>query len=188
MNNADLILYAALKEFAARGYSAVGVQEIVDAVGVTKPTLYHYFAGKQGLLQEIIKRKTVGFLQSFIQASEYEHDLTFSLQKMMNAILAFAIEDPTFFRYFSSLRYAPVDSVEKACVTPTYELIDSRLRALFLSSVTEHGNLRAKEELQTVTFWGFATEIALLVLDGKMEVNGETVYRSLHQFEYGIYT
>jgi len=35
------LLNNALKLFAARGWDAVGVQEIVDASGVTKPTLYH---------------------------------------------------------------------------------------------------------------------------------------------------
>jgi TetR/AcrR family transcriptional regulator len=188
MNNADLIIATALKEFSTRGYEAVGVQEIVDIVGVTKPTLYHYFNGKRGLLEAIIKRNVSGFLQAFTQASEYQYDLTYSLQKMLTVILEFAQTDSVFFKYFSSLRYAPRDSVEKACVTPAFDLIDSRLRQLFLSSVAEHGNLRGKEEIQAVTFWGFAVEIVSLVLDGKMEVNTNTVYHALHQFEHGIYS
>ncbi len=36
------ILCHALQLFASRGYDATGVQEIVEAAGVTKPTLYHY--------------------------------------------------------------------------------------------------------------------------------------------------
>ena len=187
MNNYDLILSTALELFAVRGYSAVGVQEIVDAVGVTKPTLYHYFNGKQGVLEQIIKSKTSGFLQVFINASEYQHDLTYSLQKMMNAILSFAKEDSVFFRYFTSLRYAPEDSVEKSCVESVYSLIYQQLHSLFLSSVNEHGNIRGKEELQAVTFWGFAVEIAHLVLDGKMEATENCIYHALRQFEFGIY-
>ena len=188
MSNKELLLSTALSLFAERGYSAVGVQEIVDSVGVTKPTLYHYFEGKKGLLEEIIKRKTSVFVQVFFQAAEYHHDLTYTLQKMMKAILAFAKQDPVFYRYFTSLRFSPMNSVEKNCVEPVYALIDKKLQSLFVSSVNEHGNLRGKEDIQTVTFWGFATEIAYLVLDGKMEETESSVYHALRQFEFGIYS
>ena len=30
-----------------KGYDAVGVQEIVDTAGITKPTLYYYFGSKR---------------------------------------------------------------------------------------------------------------------------------------------
>ena len=43
MDNRARLLDCAQDLFAARGYDAVGVQEIVEAAGVTKPTLYHYF-------------------------------------------------------------------------------------------------------------------------------------------------
>ena len=46
MDNRAEILNAALDLFHARGYDAVGVQEIVDRAGVTKPTLYYYFGSK----------------------------------------------------------------------------------------------------------------------------------------------
>ena len=188
MSNEIHIIEAALQEFAARGYSAVGVQEIVDIVGVTKPTLYHYFDGKRGLLKEIIKRKTSGFLQTFMVASEYQHDLTFTLQQILKAVVEFALAEPVFFPYFTALRFSPVDSVEKACVDPIYSLIDNRLRELFIAAVSDHGNLRGKEDLQTATFWGFSVEIASLMLAGKVAQDDDLIYRSLHQYEHGIYS
>ena len=54
MDNRSKILSCALKLFSARGYDAVGVQEIVDAAGITKPTLYHYFGSKRGLLETLL--------------------------------------------------------------------------------------------------------------------------------------
>ena len=41
MDNRELLLNTALELFHAKGYDAVGVQEIVDRAGVTKPTLYY---------------------------------------------------------------------------------------------------------------------------------------------------
>ena len=46
IDNKKLLLDAALDLFYAKGYDAVGVQEIVDRAGVTKPTLYYYFGSK----------------------------------------------------------------------------------------------------------------------------------------------
>ena len=53
MDNRAEILNAALDLFHARGYDAVGVQEIVERAGVTKPTLY-YFGSKLGLLKSLL--------------------------------------------------------------------------------------------------------------------------------------
>jgi AcrR family transcriptional regulator len=39
--------------FAARGYAAVGTEEIVRAAGVTRGALYHHFAGKRELFQTV---------------------------------------------------------------------------------------------------------------------------------------
>ena len=45
----------ALQLFYEKGYDAIGVQEIADAAGVTKPTLYHYFGSKYGLLETVAR-------------------------------------------------------------------------------------------------------------------------------------
>jgi AcrR family transcriptional regulator len=46
-DNRQILLQTALSLFARRGFSSVGVQEIVTAAGLSKPTLYHYFGHKQ---------------------------------------------------------------------------------------------------------------------------------------------
>ena len=51
MDNRQLIMEKALELFCARGYDAVGVQEIAEQSGITKPTLYYYFGSKQGLYE-----------------------------------------------------------------------------------------------------------------------------------------
>ena len=55
MENREKLLSCALDLFYARGYDAVGIQEIVDAAGVTKPTMYYYFGSKKGLLEDLIQ-------------------------------------------------------------------------------------------------------------------------------------
>ncbi|WP_443062928.1 TetR/AcrR family transcriptional regulator [Streptomyces sp. NBC_00440] len=50
------LLAAATRLFAERGYDRTSVQEIVEAAGVTKGALYHYFGSKEDLLQEVYSR------------------------------------------------------------------------------------------------------------------------------------
>ena len=48
------VLQAATRLFAERGYESTSVQEIVEAAGVTKGALYHYFRSKDELLAALI--------------------------------------------------------------------------------------------------------------------------------------
>jgi len=48
------ILRAALKRFAAGGYAATSVRQIVDDAHVSKPTLYYYFTDKADLFQALV--------------------------------------------------------------------------------------------------------------------------------------
>ncbi|MEV7415707.1 TetR/AcrR family transcriptional regulator [Streptomyces sp. NPDC089919] len=50
------LLAAATRLFADRGYDRTSVQEIVEAAGVTKGALYHYFGSKDDLLHEVYAR------------------------------------------------------------------------------------------------------------------------------------
>lgn len=47
------ILARAAEFFARQGYTATTMNQVAAACGVTKPTLYHYFADKQSLLLHI---------------------------------------------------------------------------------------------------------------------------------------
>ncbi|TJZ43508.1 TetR/AcrR family transcriptional regulator [Streptomyces piniterrae] len=53
---AQRLLATATRLFAEQGYDRTSVQEIVDAAGVTKGALYHYFGSKDDLLHEVYGR------------------------------------------------------------------------------------------------------------------------------------
>ena len=48
------IRQSAMRLFATKGYNATSVREIVEAAGVTKPTLYYYFENKEALYRRLI--------------------------------------------------------------------------------------------------------------------------------------
>jgi len=51
----QIILQAALKQFAQKGYAGTSVQEIVDAARVTKPALYYHFKDKADLYRALVE-------------------------------------------------------------------------------------------------------------------------------------
>src|SRR5688572_29383652 len=51
------ILAAAYKLFYRHGFTRVGVDEIADAAGITKRTLYYHFASKDDLLAAVLERQ-----------------------------------------------------------------------------------------------------------------------------------
>jgi AcrR family transcriptional regulator len=53
---ADDILSRAATLFSERGYHAVGIRDLADAVGLSTSTLYHYYATKQDILFAVISR------------------------------------------------------------------------------------------------------------------------------------
>jgi len=54
-NKERAILEAALVLFAAHGVEGTSMNQIADAVGIRKPTIYHYFPGKEAIVEAIFQ-------------------------------------------------------------------------------------------------------------------------------------
>jgi AcrR family transcriptional regulator len=52
----ERLLLAATRLFAEQGFESTTVQQVVDAAGVTKGAMYHYFDSKDDLLYEVYAR------------------------------------------------------------------------------------------------------------------------------------
>lgn len=53
MDTRQRILHEALRLFSQRGYDAVGVEQIAEAVGIKAPSLYKHYKGKQDIFDAI---------------------------------------------------------------------------------------------------------------------------------------
>src|SRR5215510_94781 len=65
----DAILAAALDEFAAQGFAAARLDDVAKRAGVTKGTIYLYFADKETLFQELIRAQLSPVVGGVIHAS-----------------------------------------------------------------------------------------------------------------------
>jgi AcrR family transcriptional regulator len=67
----ERLLSEATRLFAKQGFDRTSVQEIVEAAGVTKGAMYHYFGSKDDLLHEIygrVLREQMERLEKFVAA------------------------------------------------------------------------------------------------------------------------
>lgn len=69
MNMKERIQYEALKLFSKKGYEAVGVTEIADAVGIKAPSLYKHYKNKRAIFESVVQRMND---MDFERAKEYE--------------------------------------------------------------------------------------------------------------------
>lgn len=188
MDNRYAILECALRLFAARGYDAVGVQEIVDEAGITKPTLYHYFGSKRGLLEALLEREFGGFNQLLNTAAAYQGDLPGTLRQIALAVFDFARANPAFYRLQLSLWFAPQESEGCQVVTPFLQQQHEMVERVFAQAVREHGNMRGRQRAYATTFIGMLNTYAGMALNGHTRLTPELAEQAVRQFQYGIYS
>jgi AcrR family transcriptional regulator len=188
MDNRSRILDCAQQLFAARGYDAVGVQEIVEAAGVTKPSLYHYFNHKRGLLDALLEERFSGFLAQLQQASAYDGDVTMSLRRVAQAYFAFARQQPEFYRMQLSMHFSSPNSESNQAVArfslQQYHLIE----AMFAAAAQSHGNMHGRQQAYAATWIGMLNNYIGLYLNSHIHLDDLLVYQTTQQFMYGIFS
>jgi len=188
LDNNSIILYCALELFAKKGYDAIGVQEIVDAAGITKPTLYHYFGSKRGLLDSIIAENSAKMITMAEQSAEYKHDITNTLNKLTFAYFNFAQKHKLFYRFFLSLWFAPPESESYSAVLPVMQRQHKILSDLFYQASQDHGNMKGRHEIYASTYIGMVNTYIGIALNGFIKIDDQLVYRLVHQFMHGIFS
>lgn len=116
-DNRLIILQTACQLFSKLGYDAVGVQEIIEKAGFTKPTLYHYFGSNQGLLDAILEHYLIPFNDQLSGTLHYQGDIQTSLRNIFNLYLAFAHHNAHFFRLWMAIRLSPLSAWANCCST-----------------------------------------------------------------------
>lgn len=188
MDNRERIFDCALRLFADQGYDAVGIQEIVDAAGITKPTLYHYFGSKQGLLEAVLAEHFTCLNGALRAAAAYRHDLPASLNSVAAAFFQFARENPTFYRLQLALWFAPAHSPAHQStlrwLTEQHEIVEQ----LFRQAAEDHGNMRGRQRAYATTFTGMVNTYIGMALNGYTDLDEQLLNQAVRQFQYGIYS
>jgi len=189
VDNKEKILDSALALFYAKGYDAVGVQEIADRAGITKPTLYHYFGSKYGLLENLIRVHYTRFHEGLGSALVYDGDLPVTLYKFVSAYFDMASKNDKFYKLFMSMLYAGTETDMHKAVLPYATDQLSELTALFVSAGNVIGNMNGRQEQYAVTLIGMINYSLLMWMNrgDPSDIGGEKAFSVVHQFLHGIY-
>jgi AcrR family transcriptional regulator len=86
----EIILRAATRAFAQKGFASVGIREIAREAGLNSATLYHYFENKEGIYAAVLERtfdQLVAILHEIsLKELEPEPLLRFAIDRYMDFI------------------------------------------------------------------------------------------------------
>jgi len=129
----DELLAVAAKLFAARGYHGTRMDDVADAVGLNKATVYHYYASKSLILWDIYKRTadfTVDALNDDPSATARETIYHFTrrlLTGIANDLEAAAVyfqEGPYISEWFTEEQVAYIRKAESTVYEHVRDVID----------------------------------------------------------------
>jgi len=188
MDNKQKISDCALKLFSKLGYDGVGVQEIIDAAGITKPTLYHYFGSKEGLLKAVLQEHFDRLYNSIEKAAVYNGDIKNTLEKIVFAFFSFAKNNRDCYRMQLSMWFSPSESVSNKLVAEHNNKIFKLVEKAFESASKDHGNMKGKHSLYAAAFIGLINTYIGLFFNGYTELDDKFKRTVLHQFMHGIFS
>ncbi len=182
------LISAALALFARRGYDAVGVQEVAERAGVAKPTLYHFFGSKQGLLEALFDEYASRLDKQVESAAEYFGDLPLTLDRIAAAYVEFARQEPVFYRLELALHSAPPDSIGYQIATRHYSRRLATIEGVFIKAVRQHGNMRGRHQRYALSLVGIINLYVSLQLNERLIITDRVCHEMVHQFSHGIYS
>lgn len=84
----EAVLHAAVRSFNDRGFHATSLDDVANALNVTKPTIYHYFGSKDEILFECVRRGLEGIREA---AEAVEAGGDSGLERLRRLMLDYAV-------------------------------------------------------------------------------------------------
>ncbi|MFT3778435.1 MAG: TetR/AcrR family transcriptional regulator [Ottowia sp.] len=105
----ERILKAAEQLFAKQGYAHTTMEQIVDALGVTKPFVYHYFNSKLEIFETLSWKPTVACFSAMDFAPDDTRPAHIKVVEGLERLVRLALEHnpSTFFAYREPQVYRP---------------------------------------------------------------------------------
>ncbi len=187
--NRERILHHALLLLTERGFNGVGVEELATAAGITKPTLYHYFGSKLGVLETLLLERYDPYLEMLAEAAVYHRrDLTRSLTAVVWTCFDFGMREPSLFRMVLAAGLTARDDAATRIMAERIDTQDRILRRLFAEAGQDHGNMAGRHHLAAASLQATIVAHLQLAAAGEMTLDDGAVWQLIQQFSYGIYT
>jgi AcrR family transcriptional regulator len=128
----EVILEAAERLFAERGFAATSVRDIVGEADTSAPSLYHFFGSKENLVVDLINDRHQAY------CDDLEADLALAktpfevCQRFVKFVLTNMTKKPTTAKFLLGIMFGPRQNVPEDVVgetlTRSQEIVQVRLR------------------------------------------------------------
>ena len=182
----EAIVEAAERLFLERGFGAVSMDELAEAAGVARRTLYNQFASKEEIFREMLLRVSGQLEHAFPPGIETQGDVEEVLRLIAQMILELH-ENPD---YLGFLRMVVADSRQFPWIAKEFAAVmDPQTERLvrYLAHLTALGILDCRDPLLAAhQFMGMLNELSLwpwlLGRDGMPIAAGEAVAETIRMF------
>ena len=192
MDNKELLLQCAKELFYAKGYDAVGVQEIVDRAGLTKPTLYYYFGSKLGILETLLKIKLEHYRKITADVLKPEYGIQETLYKIAGLYCDFFEQDRKFYMLMMSFVYFARENEAYQAVHPLVTEFFSMVVQSFEHAAPQLGNMRGRQRQFAIGFVGALNNYFLVHCEedpeNQKKISKRDMDELVNQFMYGIFS
>jgi AcrR family transcriptional regulator len=99
----DQIIQACMAEFASRGFKNASTNNIVNALGIPKGSLFYWFGSKDNLFLYLVDLSVKCFVKEFANfAHDWPDEILARLRIIVEASLSFLEKNPDYYRLFMS--------------------------------------------------------------------------------------
>lgn len=175
-NSADRILTTALDLFATKGYDATAVREICEAAGITKPTLYHFFGSKDGVLQALVRTGFQQYRAIVDAAMSSPGSFKERVKVLARSVFESASTKPLFWRFIHTVIWAPPGTAlpQTESCTQFYDGVVAVLAAAEEEAIARGEIARGSTKARMLILMGAIGEAATgYVIAGKPELTPE---------------
>jgi AcrR family transcriptional regulator len=174
--SAERILSTSLDLFAIKGYDATSVREICESAGITKPTLYHFFGSKDGVLQALVQTGFQQYRAIVNAAMDTPGSFKERVKVLARSVFESARNKPLFWRFIHSVIWAPPGTAlpQTESCTQFYDGVVGVLAAAAEKAVARGEIAPGSMEARMLILMGSIGEAATgFVIAGKPELTPE---------------
>lgn len=187
----DQILAAARRVIGAHGYAEVSIDQIAEAAGVARSTIYAYFGSKQDLLNQCLAQNRVGLGERLQRETLDSGSVEDRLASFLGAVLDYVGEYREFFRAVMAVRGIDPFFQEEAREAPEFDAIRAESEAVLgaiLKDAQLQGILAAQSANEAGTVLGCLLYGALMrrAHDSEPRPAEEEARMMARVFLYGI--
>ncbi|MEW5772992.1 MAG: TetR/AcrR family transcriptional regulator [Thermodesulfobacteriota bacterium] len=133
------IMLEAARLFTRKGFAATSVREIVEASGVTKPTLYYYFKNKDDLFLSILDFAIASYFAALDAGIAAPGGARQRIHTFVQVLAELFASNLDILRFVHAAFYGPQDSTPRFDIKTAHERLHAKLGLLLEGLATEGG-------------------------------------------------